>query len=302
LPKSRLNFVAKRPAIVLSVMQTSMYYGMAYTTAKRLNLPFGLIVHDDPEEIERLRWWGLPLMRRVNGNIYRGADIRFCVSPQMRDLLMERYGASSEILYPNRSASLKPRPMEWNATLRRQKLTIGYAGTMVYGYGSRLQELAPIFAAAGAVLRIYSLQKPDFVPSPSVEYAGQFARPEDVWELVKAECDAVILPYCRSEHGHEDLYRTHFPSKLPEYLALGMPVIVTGPPYATGVQWAVSNPEACIRVGIDEDDKWSGILSSLRADADLRVRLARGAAKAGRIFEPNRLIAKFASRLRAVAT
>jgi hypothetical protein len=301
LPKSQLNFVVKRPAIVLSVMQTSMYYSVAYATAKRLNLPFGLIVHDDPEEIERLGWWGLPLMRRVNGRIYRAADIRFCISPQMRDLLTERYGASAEILYPNRSVSLEPRPMEWNATLRRQKLTIGYAGSMAYGYSWRLQELAPIFDAAGAVLRIYSLQKPDFVPSPGVEYAGQFARPETVWELVKAECDAVILPYCRSQHGHEHLYRTHFPSKLPEYLALGMPVIITGPAYATGVQWAVSNPEACIRVGIDEDDEWSGILSSLRTDADLRVRLARGAADAGRIFEPNGLVAKFESRLRAAA-
>jgi glycosyltransferase involved in cell wall biosynthesis len=300
-PRSRLNIVTKRPAIVLSVMQTSMFYGAAYAAAKRLHLPLGLIVHDDPQEIERLCWWGLPLMRRVNGRIYRAADVRFCVSPQLRDLLAERYGASAEILYPNRSVSLEPRPMEWNATLRRHKLTIGYAGTMAYGYGWRLQELAPIFDAAGATLRIYSMQKPDFIPALGVEYAGQFQRPEAVWEHVKAECDAVILPYCRPQHGHEHLYRTHFPSKLPEYLALGMPVIVTGPNYATGVQWAVSNSKACVQVGINEDGEWNRILSRLRADPDLRIRLSQAALEAGRIFEPNKLIANFESRLRAIA-
>jgi hypothetical protein len=250
--------------------------------------------------IERLSWWGLPLVRRLNGRIYRAADLRFCVSPQMRDLLNERYGASADVLYPNRSTSLEPRPMEWNAALRRQKLTIGYAGTMVSGYGCRLRELAPIFHEAGVTLRIYSLQKPDFLSTPGVEYAGSFSEPEAVWERVKVECDAVILPYCRP-HGHEHLYRTHFPSKLTEYVALGMPVIVTGPAYATGVQWAVSNPEACIHVDVDNDGEWNRILSTLRSDHDLRVRLARAALQAGKIFEPTGLITKFESRLRAVA-
>jgi hypothetical protein len=290
-----------RPAIVLSVMQTSMYYGAAYATARRLGLPLCLIIHDDPEEIERLRWWGLPTMRRLNGRIYRNAALRFCISPQMRDLLAERYGVSADVLYPNRSVSLAPRCFELNRSLRRERFTLGYAGAMAYGYGDRLKELAPIFHAAHATLRIYSLQQPDFLPAPGVEYAGSYSPPDILWGRVKAECDAVILPYCRPEDGHEHLYRTHFPSKLPEYLALGMPVIVTGPAYATGVQWAVGNPEACIRVGIDEDGEWSRILSNLRTDAHLRIRLARGAAEAGRFFEPKGLVAKFEARLRDAA-
>lgn len=301
LPTSPLNIIAKRPAIVLSVMQTSMYYSAAHATARRLRLPFGLIVHDDPEEIERLRWWGVPAVRGFNGRIYRDADLRFCISPQLRDLLERRYGAPADVLYPNRSASLAPRPMEWNESLRGRQLTIGYAGTMAYGYEWRLRELAPIFHAAKAKLRIYSLQRPEFLPAPGIDYAGPSDRPETMWERVKTECDAVILPYCRLQYGHEHLYRTHFPSKLPEYLALGMPVIVTGPAYATGMQWAAGNPEACIRVGVDEDSEWNGILSRLRTDRGFRMKLALGAAEAGKAFEPTELIARFETGIRAVA-
>ncbi len=297
LPTSPLNIIAKRPAIVLSVMQTSMYYSAAHSIARRLKLPFGLIVHDDPEEIERLRWWGVTAARQLNRRIYRDADLRFCISPQLRDLLERRYGAPADVLYPNRSTSLVPRPMDWNARLRGPQLTIGYAGTMAYGYEWRLRELAPIFHAAGAKLRIYSLQRPEFLPTPGVDYAGASDRPETVWERVKAECDAVILPYCRPQDGHEQLYRTHFPSKLPEYLALGMPVIVTGPAYATGMQWAAANPDACIRVETDEDAEWAVPLQQLKSDSNLRWKLASRALHAGRAFDPGEISATFHARI-----
>ena len=253
-----LDVEAKRPAVVLSVMQTSSYYQTAYSTARHLNLPFALVVHDDPEEIEQVRSWALPAVRRVQGRIYRDADIRFCVSPQLRDLLADRYGVGADVLYPNRSASLKPRPPEWNRELRGDKLKIGYAGTIAYGYGRRLTELVPIFHSANVTLRVYSLQEPDFTAMRGVEYAGPSETPDLLWKRVTDECDAVILPYCRPEHGHEQLYRTHFPSKLPEYLALGMPVIVTGPSYATGMQWANENKAACICVGLDEEFSMAG--------------------------------------------
>jgi len=42
----------------------------------------------------------------------------------------------------------------------------------------------------------------------------------------------------------ERMYSIHFPSKLPEYLALGMPIVMVGPECATGVRWAIKNPQA----------------------------------------------------------
>jgi len=56
--------------------------------------------------------------------------------------------------------------------------------------------------------------------------------------VMQASADAMILPYLNPAGPYELLYRTHFPSKLTEYLALGIPVIVSGPDFATGVRWA----------------------------------------------------------------
>lgn len=171
---------------------------------------------------------------------------------------------------------------------------------MSYGYGARLRELAPIFHVAGVTLRIYSLQQPDFLGAPGVQYAGAFS-PALLWERVKSECDAVILPYCRHRHGHAGLYRTHFPSKLPEYLALGMPVVVTGPSYATGMQWAAEHPDACIRLPSEDDARWPELLSQLTVDGVFRTKLGSGALKASAEFDPREISSRFESHMRSVA-
>jgi glycosyltransferase involved in cell wall biosynthesis len=300
IPPQRVQPAVRRPGVVVSVMQTGLYYAAAYAAAKRLGLPLCLIVHDDPEEIEIVAWWGLPLVRRFNRRVYQQAQLCLCVSPQLRDVLAERYGRIGHVLYPNRSPSLQARDPEANIELRRGRLTIGYAGTMVYGYGNRLEELAPIFRAAGVTLRIYSLEEPNFLGAGGVEYAGPYS-PDVLWERVKSECDAVILPYCGPRHGHTNLYRTHFPSKLPEYLALGMPVIITGPAYATGMQWAADHPDACLRVPVEEDERWPEVLSQLAVDGVYRGTLARGALKASGEFDPGEITSRFVAYIRSAA-
>ena len=280
LPLALPDVSVHPPAIVLSVMQTSVYYRAAQRVARRYRLPLALIIHDDPEEIEPIRWWTRSLVRKFNTNVYQSAGIRFCVSPQLRDELCDRYGAPGEVLYPNRSRSLKPRPVALNDILRRQDgLVVGYAGTVRYGYGDRLEQLLPVFRRHQTTLRIYSLEKPRFLRQNGVEYAGSFS-PNGVWERVKEECDAVILPYCGPEHGHENLYRTHFPSKLPEYLALGMPVIITGPNYATGMQWGVTHPDAAVVVPATDPSELGAVLTRLRNEGAYRASLAGGALRA----------------------
>jgi len=290
----------KRPALVLSVMQTTLYYRAAYRAARRLKLPFCLIVHDDPEEFEPVSWWNRPIVRGFNQKAYSAAEARFCISPQLREVLARRYGAVGEVLYPNRSADLVPRDPDLSRALRQTRLTIGYAGTMTYGYGDRLEELLPFFRASGATLRIYSMQEPRFSLVSGVQYAGPYQQPDEVWTRVKEECDVVILPYCGPEHGCQNLYKTHFPSKLPEYLALGMPVIVTGPAYATGMEWASAHPDACIKIGLDETEQWPAVLSRLTKDAEYRRTLGAQALNASKQFDPCRIVSEFENRLRAI--
>ena len=121
-------------------------------------------------------------------------------------------------------------------------LTLGYAGSVAYGYGEALIRLIPVLHEVGVKVRMFS-PKPTGILDPLnyatdvVEICGY--RPAlEAWEAIKVTCDAVILPYSNPAGKYELLYRTHFPSKLTEYLTLGMPVIVSGPVFATGMQYA----------------------------------------------------------------
>ena len=100
--------------------------------------------------------------------------------------------------------------------------------------------------------------------------------PDVTWAKVKAECDAVLLPYSLDPADHAaSVYATHFPSKLTEYVALGMPVVVVGPPAATGVRWAARHPDAVALVTDDAVADLAKTLVRLRDTPDDLARVGR---------------------------
>lgn len=279
------------PDIVISVMERFDYVEAAHRYCRRHGLPLALIVHDRLEAFERVYGVVSGAQRRRIAAIYRDAAVRFCISPEMEECLAREYGAPGTVLYPNRSDDLSARPAADSRELKSPpRLTIGYAGSINYGYGDRISEVMPLLAAAGMRLRLYSREAPPALPG--VEYGG-FFKPHDLWHRIKQECDLLWLPY---SHGRDmqSLYETHFPSKLPEYLALGMPVAISGPRYATGVRWGVRHPEGALTVADETPERIRDEFERLRIDGDERMRLAAGARVAGdQDFDPERIRARF---------
>lgn len=289
-----------RPAIVVSVMQHAAYYDTACHYARARGLPFILFVHDVNSEFEPVLSAASRAMHHRDGLVYRYASHRLCVSPEMEALCRRRYGVGGVVLYPNRDEDLRPRPFAEASTLKTPgALSLGFVGNLNYGYGDELVRWLPAVRACRARLLIFShppggscqslLEAPD-----CVDFRG-FAPALDAWETVKRECDAVILPYpARPDNKMANLYSYHFPSKLPEYLALGMPVIVSGPPYATGVKWARRCPNA---VAIPTDNSLSALISELRdltRNADRRAALAEAGWYAGQAeFDPHAIRSVF---------
>lgn len=159
-------------------------------------------------------------------------------------------------------------------------LTLGYAGSVAYGYGEELVKLIPVLREVGARIRMFSPK-----PSRSLDALNQASdvveicgyRPAmEAWREIQETCDAVILPYMNPAEGNESLYRTHFPSKLTEYLALGMPVIVSGPEFATGVRYA-RGAEAVAPQKIEERRSEMGEESSRLENEDRSSEEARAA-------------------------
>jgi glycosyltransferase involved in cell wall biosynthesis len=280
-----------------------VYSEAAYLYSRRSGIPLVVIVHDDPEDFNRSYFWAGRAIRHQIRRIYRHAAHRLCVSPELEHLLRERYGVGGTVMYPNRSEAIVPRDPGESLALKTQAvLTLGFAGSLHYGYGPRLKELVPLLRTAGARVFIYGAEFQESEYSDVLINRGRTSTPEETWERIKSECDAVLLPYCFPNHGHQALYRTHFPSKLTEYLALGMPVIVSGPRYATGVSWGLRNPGSCLVLVEEGGVEWIKALVELRDDAQLRSRLSQNAVTAGmQDFDPLKIRSLFQRTLRETA-
>jgi len=230
-----------QPDLVLSLMEASDYYELAERYARSKRIPFYLIVHDTNEEFERVFPWAKARQLAKDRKIYRFAKERFCVSPEMAEFNEQRFGVSGKVLYPIPDPEIQPRPLEWSKDLRQSpNLTIGYAGSIAYGYSEEMLKSLPILQKTGARLEL-CCPKPagkmeGLLRSPIVKWHGYRPSLEAI-RILQERCDVLWLPYLNPAGENEQLYRTHFPSKLCDYLQTGMAVWVTGHEFATGVRW-----------------------------------------------------------------
>jgi glycosyltransferase involved in cell wall biosynthesis len=230
-----------QPDLVLSLMETSDYYELAEKYAQAKGIPLYLIIHDANEEFEKVFSWAKASQLAKDRRIYRFAKERFCVSPEMAEFNERRFSVPGKILYPIPDPEIKPRPLEWSRQRRQPPhLRVGYAGSMAYGYAEMMLKCLPILEKAGARLEICS-SKPSgkvagLLQSQIVKWHGYLPSREALQRL-QERCDVLWLPYLDPAGENERLYRTHFPSKICDYLQAGMAVWVTGPEFATGVRW-----------------------------------------------------------------
>ena len=297
------------PDLVFCVMQHAAYYDAALRFARERRLPLVVAVHDVNEEFEPVYSWARPSLRRRDGAFYRHARFRLCISPEMEQACATWYGTAGTVLYPNRSLALRPRPFELAGTLRRPEvLTIGFAGNLNYGYGEGLLQMLPALRAAKARLVVYGrppggTAAPLSLATDCCEFRGFVPSAAEAWQGIQRDCDAVWLPYPNPPGALDRLYRHHFPSKLPEYLALGLPVIVTGPSAATGMRWAARNPDAVATDPAEKVPSMASLLLRLTTDPAWRRQLAERGWQAGeRDFDPRRIIAEFHALLAIAAS
>jgi glycosyltransferase involved in cell wall biosynthesis len=296
-----------RPEVVLTVMQHGTWYDSALRYAKTMGLPLVTVIHDDNEGFDRVFPWARGAQRERDGIFYRLSSRRLCVSPEMAKEFRQRYGADGDVLYPNRSEGLTPRDPSLNLSLRTEgRLTLGFVGNPNYGYGEQLVKMLPAIREAGARLVVWGHHPggaaAPLASAPDVVELRGFVPSAQAWEEVKRDCDAVVFPYLNPPGPMKRMYAIHFPSKLPEYLALGMPIVMVGPDDATGVRWAKGNAKAVHLLPAGEPEKWTAVLQQLTSSAQLRSSLGQGALEAGaRDFDPVHIREKFLSALSAEA-
>lgn len=287
-----------RPDVIVTVMDKLSFYKHAWALARRLQVPLLTVTMDDPQTFERAAAPFEGAFVRVLRRIYGGAAVSLGVSREMGEYLREKFGRDTEVFHFGPPEGMIPSdPAACGLLKRNGKLTLGYAGSMSLGYGAGLRAILPVLEECGVRVIVYTKDR-DVVQHPALENRG-FLPVEELWPAVQRECDAVLLPYSPSDDIAR-VYRTHFPTKLSEYCWLGLPLLVTGPDYATGWRWAARHPEAALCAS--DPDSLRAAVRRLQSDSALRVSLATAAVLIGREqFDPTRIRARFADLLRCAA-
>jgi hypothetical protein len=275
----------------------------AAAIAKRLNVPLHLIVHDDWPRRSAiaggLRQW----LDRAFADVYRGAATRLCISPFMADAYQRRYGVAGSVMYPSRSAAC---PV-FDATNARViasdgSLTIGYGGNSGPEMMACLETLAAALTGTNARLAVFGpfdadAQRRLWSLSPSISFQGFVPHQQMIREL-HAIADVLFVPMTFAE-ADRDNQAVSFPSKLADYTAIGLPLLIYGPPYSSAVRWARAEDDVAEIVDQRGELPLRAAIERLRQDTAARTRLATNAVAAGyRCFDSTGAVAAFSSALR----
>lgn len=282
-----------KPDVVFTVMDNVSHFVTAFEFAKKHRLPLITMTMDEPDSFEKIYPAFITIQQNKIRDVYKYAEKNLCVSRQMTRHIAHKYDCETETFYFGPPDGMKLRPAAESSRLKKSGvLTLGYAGGLTYGYRGAIQNIAKALAGSSVQIRIYSRDKPDWDLGGNLEYAGCFPH-EELWCKVKDECDASLLVY-DFFHPESRLYRTHFPTKLSEYTWLGMPMVMVGPDYATGIIWGLEHPQGAL---VGTDPELAGLkdkLEELASCPDKRVTMAQAVGElSGLEFDPIRIRANF---------
>lgn len=270
---------------VLTVAHGFGWLAAADLATKR-NVPLHLVVHDDWPRVANVK----PASRNwIDGkfaSVYRQARSRICVSPAMRAAYQTRYGVGAEVLYPTRAAEVP----EFDAPPERLgrhegQFTVAFAGSINSdGYVNALVTLQRVLESVDGRLLIFGPLTANEAQrlglySPRTIVRGMLTAGELITRL-REEAHVLFVPmsFDLADRANMELA---FPSKLADYTAVGVPLLIYGPSYCSAVAWAAANAGVGEVVSTDEDADLIRALERLVRDPLWRVELGRRALKIG---------------------
>lgn len=274
------------PEAVLTVAHGYSWVSAAHLAAER-GVPLHLICHDDwpavvPSALK-------DRADRELGEAYRQAVSRLCTSPFMVSEYQRRYGVTGTVLYPSRGpdAPVFSGPPE---RLRRVDAapTFAFAGTINSpGYARLLRHLADGLDAHQGQLLIFGPVTSEQAASagldhPRIRICGLLPSGELMTRL-RNEADVLFVPMSFAPEDRINM-QMGFPSKLTDYTAIGLPMLVCAPPYSSVVQWLNANPGVAEVVTTEQPLALVEAVARIVTDANHRWRLAEQAQAIGDRF------------------
>lgn len=289
-----------QPEAILTVAHGYSWLTAA-SLAKSLAVPLHLIVHDDWASIQK-SVLPSPVHKSVErhfGEVYRAATTRLCVSPYMVEDFARRYGASGSVLYPSRAADVPEydAPPASRRTVEK-KLVFAFAGTInTRGYAESMRALTSALEETGGELFVYSNLTAEGIKDCGLDKDHVTVHSllpfRELLESLRREVDVLFVPM---SFAAEDLpnMQVAFPSKLADYTAVGLPLLIWGPPSSSAVRWGLENSGVAEVVERPEIEALKAAVLKLMHDTTRRQALAQTALTKGReFFRHDRVVEKF---------
>jgi glycosyltransferase involved in cell wall biosynthesis len=248
---------------------------VASELAKRRKVPFHAVLHDHagyivptPRFIEKtgIRRWV---------DICRRATTRLCVSPYMAAEVEKLTGRAGVVLYPGLSpgTNLQAPPMPLKKS-NGKGLTFVFIGMVHAGYKDLVLQMGRLLKSEGHQFILHSPQAANLLKEPSTEgmVDGGWIPTESVAQKLRETADVLFLPMSFKPEDVANM-TVSFPSKLVEYCAAGLPVLIWGPDYCSAVRWAREHPGFAEVV---ETGKEEAVIEAIRKLADATRRQQMG--------------------------
>jgi Glycosyltransferase Family 4 len=276
-------------------------HGYSWLAAARVadecKLPLHLIVHDSPLTMMATFSWLMRWQERQFEKIYRQACSRLCVSPYMEEEYRRKYGVSGEVLYPSRAKDCPAFDLAPQTYGKKNGPLVGaYAGSIFRGGDARLiLILAQCLEERGGRLLLFGPNS-----SQSLKYWGLNRNNivlqgmvEDLVPRLRNEVDFLFVPTTFELDGNQSGVTISFPSKLTDYTATGLPLLVCGPDYCSAVRWAISHGRLAEVVTTEAKDALAAAVDRL-GQVDNRINLGQAAKRAGdRLFAHSACVETF---------
>ena len=245
--------------------------------ASAKNVPLHLIVHDDWPRVADIAPAFRNWLDKQFAGVYRQAQSRLCVSPAMSSEYQGRYGERAEVIYPSRAREC-PEFGEPPARLGRndRPFTIAFAGTINSdGYVQALRALQAALETVNGRLVVFGPQRIE-----NTDFRG-LADADQLIMRLREEADALFVPMSFDPSDRTNM-ELAFPSKLADYTATGLPLLIYGPDYCSAVAWARENPGVAEVVETESD--LSDAIARLANNPAHRVSLGQRALDTGRKY------------------
>jgi len=296
----QLNNLIKtfKPEAILTVA-----HGLSWITAAELarkhDLPLHLIVHDEWTSFIAVIAPLKDRIKKIFGDIYRQANSQLCVSPYMREYYEKHYGIKGTVLYPSRAKDVPEfnTPSE-SLSKNSNSLVFAYAGSIVSkSYVNCLVNLAKILERKGHSLVIYSQLSQNLIEQLSLDRTNIVIRnPIPSKELIytlRKEAHILFVPMS-FENDERTNTEMSFPSKLTDYTAIGLPLLIWGPSYCSAVRWAKENPEVAEIIETQDIPNLLNSIRKLTESSEYRHKLANNALTIGyNYFSHSKVIQQF---------